>query len=37
MNRFGPIAALGDPRVATNSVHHAAAHPSRLRLPVARG
>jgi putative CocE/NonD family hydrolase len=24
-------------RVATNSVHHAAAHPSRLRLPVARG
>jgi uncharacterized protein len=37
MNRFGPIATLGDPRVATNSVHHAAAHPSRIKLPVARG
>jgi putative CocE/NonD family hydrolase len=37
MNRFGPIATLGDPRIATNSVHHAAAHPSRIKLPVARG
>ena len=37
MNRCGPIATLDDPRVATNSGHHAAAHPSRLRLPVARG
>jgi len=36
MNRAGSIATLGDPRVATNSLHHVAAHPSRLRLPVAR-
>ena len=37
MNRFGSIVTLGDPRVATNSIHHAAAHPSRIRLPVTRG
>jgi uncharacterized protein len=37
MNRFGPIATLSDPRVATNSIYHTAAHPSRIRLPIARG
>lgn len=34
MNRFGPIHLLGDPRVATNTVYHAPAYPSRIVLPV---
>jgi hypothetical protein len=37
LNRFGPIATLSDPRVATNSIHHTAVHPSRIKLPVAKG
>jgi putative CocE/NonD family hydrolase len=34
LNRFGPIKWQSEPRVATNSVHHSPAYPSRLRLPV---
>lgn len=37
MNRFGPIKWQANPRVATNSIHHAPDQTSRLRLPVARG
>ena len=37
MNRFGPINTLADPRVATNTIHHSSLHPSRIKLPVARG
>jgi uncharacterized protein len=37
MNRFGHIAELAQPRVATNTVHHGGAHASRLRLPVESG
>ncbi|HEU5423066.1 MAG TPA: CocE/NonD family hydrolase [Nitrolancea sp.] len=35
LNRFGPLKALGEARVATNTVHHGAPSPSRIRLPVA--
>jgi putative CocE/NonD family hydrolase len=34
LNRFEPIAVQKDPLVATNTVHHGAARPSALRLPV---
>ncbi|HET7035530.1 MAG TPA: CocE/NonD family hydrolase [Thermomicrobiaceae bacterium] len=34
MNRFGPLKSLGEPRVATNTIHHGASSPSRIRLPV---
>ena len=34
LNRFEPIAVQAEPLVATNTVHHGAAHPSCLRLPV---
>ena len=34
LNRFGPLKDQADPRVATNTIHHDPAHPSRLRLPV---
>ena len=37
VNRFGPINTLADPRVATNTIHHSAAHASRIKLPIARG
>ncbi len=37
LNRFGPIATLDNPRVAINSLYHAAAYPSRIRLPIVRG
>jgi putative CocE/NonD family hydrolase len=37
MNRFGPIGALADPRVATNSIQHTEPHPSCITLPVIRG
>jgi putative CocE/NonD family hydrolase len=37
LNRFGPLRFQADPRVATNTVHHSAAHPSRVILPVERG
>jgi putative CocE/NonD family hydrolase len=37
MNKFGQISKLSDPLVATNSIHHSTAYPSRIRLPVARG
>jgi putative CocE/NonD family hydrolase len=32
LNRFEPVARQSDPLVATNTVHHGAGHPSRLRL-----
>ena len=34
LNRFGRLADLAQPRIATNSVWHTPAWPSRLRLPV---
>jgi putative CocE/NonD family hydrolase len=34
LNRAGSIAGQADARTATNTVHHGAARPSRLRLPV---
>lgn len=37
LNRFGPLKDQAEPRVATNTVHHDATHPSRLVLPIARG
>lgn len=37
LNRFGKIVEMDDPRVATNTVHHAPGAASRLRLPVTRG
>ena len=37
LNRFGRIADLAQPRIATNSVWHTPACPSRLRLPVRSG
>jgi putative CocE/NonD family hydrolase len=37
LNRFGPLKDQAEPRVATNAVHHGGPHPSRIRLPVARG
>jgi uncharacterized protein len=37
LNRFGPIRDQRDPRVARNTVHFGADHPSRLLLPVAYG
>jgi uncharacterized protein len=37
LNRFGPIAEQGNPRVAHNTVCHSADLPSRLVLPVERG
>lgn len=37
LNRFGPIATQAQPRIATNSVHHTPALPSRIILPIVRG
>ena len=37
MNRFGRIADLAEPRVATNTIHHSQQYPSRIVLPVIRG
>ena len=37
LNRFGPLKDQADPRVATNTIHHDADHPSRIVLPVERG
>ena len=34
LNRFEPVAKQSEPLVATNTVHHGAARPSRLRLRV---
>jgi putative CocE/NonD family hydrolase len=34
LNQFGPLAKQKDPRVATNTVFHGQARPSRLRLQV---
>ena len=36
MNRFGPIATLDQPRIATNTLHQAPEHLARIRLPVGR-
>ncbi|MBW2617712.1 MAG: CocE/NonD family hydrolase [Deltaproteobacteria bacterium] len=35
MNRFGKIATLSDPRIATNTIQHSSVYPSRIKLPVA--
>ena len=37
LNRFGPLKDQAEPRVATNTVHHDAEHPSRIVLPIERG
>ena len=37
LNRFGRIADLAQPRIATNRIWHTPAYPSRLRLPVQSG
>lgn len=37
MNRFGRIANLAEPRIATNSVSHTPAYPSHIKLPVCNG
>jgi uncharacterized protein len=37
LNRFEPVATSAEPRVAVNTVHHAAPTASRIRLPVERG
>jgi putative CocE/NonD family hydrolase len=34
LNRFGPVRDQSEPRVATNTVFHGGAHPSRLILPT---
>jgi uncharacterized protein len=37
LNRFGPVRAQAEPRVAVNTVRYGGAHPSRLVLPVEGG
>jgi uncharacterized protein len=37
LNRYGPVRAQAEPRVAVNTVRHGGAYPSRLVLPVDGG
>jgi uncharacterized protein len=37
LNRYGPVRAQAEPRVAVNTVRHGGAYPSRLVLPVEGG
>jgi len=37
LNHFGPLKDQAEPRIATNTVYHGGAHPSRLVLPIERG